>query len=152
MPYIDQANLYQKFHLDEPWDSEHNKALIKEMPEVYKNPNMKADEFKTNYLAVTGEDAAFFGEFGTPIRDITDGTSNTILVVEGDEDQAVMCTKPDDWEFDVKNPLDGVGKFREGGFFALLGDGSVRFISNNIDLDTLRALITFSGGEVIGAF
>src|SRR5262249_54155708 len=28
LPFIEQDNLYQQFHLDEPWDSEHNKKLI----------------------------------------------------------------------------------------------------------------------------
>ena len=32
LPYLDQQSLYDRFHLDEPWDSPHNKALIKEMP------------------------------------------------------------------------------------------------------------------------
>jgi prepilin-type processing-associated H-X9-DG protein len=39
-----------------------------------------------------------------------------------------------------------------GGVNALLGDGSVRFISNNIDLATWRALGTRNRGEVIGDF
>ncbi|WP_339907027.1 DUF1559 domain-containing protein [Symmachiella dynata] len=149
LPYLDQAALYQKFHLDEPWDSEHNKALIKEMPPVYQNPNMNNKDFKTNYLLVTGEDAAFFGEEGMPIRQFTDGTSNTILAVEANEDQAVIWTKPDDWEFDEENPFQGLGQLRQGGFFALFADGSVQFISLNVDEDTMRAFVTPGGGEVI---
>lgn len=39
-----------------------------------------------------------------------------------------------------------------GGAQFVLGDGSVRFISENISLDTLKALATRSGGEVIGEF
>ena len=31
-PYIEQQALYNQFHLDEPWDSEHNKSLIAKMP------------------------------------------------------------------------------------------------------------------------
>ena len=43
--------MYQEFHLDEPWDSEHNKALIAKMPKVYAAPGSKvANEFKTVYL------------------------------------------------------------------------------------------------------
>ena len=39
-----------------------------------------------------------------------------------------------------------------GGANALLGDGSVRFVSETIDLLTWRAVGTCSGGEVVGAF
>src|SRR5260370_4929892 len=28
LPFIEQEDLYKEFHLDEPWDSEHNKQLI----------------------------------------------------------------------------------------------------------------------------
>ena len=28
LPYVEQNELYKQFHLDEPWDSEHNKPLI----------------------------------------------------------------------------------------------------------------------------
>ena len=100
------------------------------MPAVYQNPNIDNKDFKTNFLLVTGEDAAFFGEAGKRIRDFTDGTSNTILAVEADEDQAVIWTKPDDWEFDEENPFKGLGKLRQGGFFALFADGSVQFITS----------------------
>jgi len=39
-----------------------------------------------------------------------------------------------------------------GGAHTALCDGSVRFISDSIDLSTMRALSTISGGEVIGEF
>ncbi len=30
-------SLNQQFHLDEPWDSEHNLTLVPQMPEVYRS-------------------------------------------------------------------------------------------------------------------
>ena len=39
-----------------------------------------------------------------------------------------------------------------GGVNAALGDGSVRFFSNSVDLLTWRALGTAQGGEVVGNF
>src|SRR5262249_51556565 len=38
LPYVEQDNLYKQFKLDEPWDSEHNKKLIAQMPKVYALP------------------------------------------------------------------------------------------------------------------
>ncbi len=42
--------------------------------------------------------------------------------------------------------------YHVGGAQFLLGDGSSRFVSENIDRDTFRALSTRSGGEIIGEF
>src|SRR5438477_2970944 len=39
LPFIEQGELYNKFHTDEPWDSPHNKALLKEMPPTYLCPS-----------------------------------------------------------------------------------------------------------------
>ncbi len=49
--------------------------------------------------------------------------------------------------------MDGTGQvygFHTGGVNAVFGDGSVRFISNNISMQTFAATVTRSGGEVIG--
>ena len=39
LPYLEQQELYDQFHLDEPWDSEHNRQLISLMPETYIDPS-----------------------------------------------------------------------------------------------------------------
>jgi prepilin-type processing-associated H-X9-DG protein len=44
------------------------------------------------------------------------------------------------------------GSFHEGGAQFLLGDGSVRFVSENIDLRLYGALATRNGKESIGEF
>ncbi len=35
LPYLEQQALYDKFHLDEPWNSPHNRTLLNQMPEIY---------------------------------------------------------------------------------------------------------------------
>ncbi len=42
--------------------------------------------------------------------------------------------------------------FHTGGVYVVLGDGSVRFVSENINLDTWRGLSTRAGREVLGEF
>ena len=35
LPFLGEKGLYEQFHLDEPWDSPHNKLLLDQMPNVY---------------------------------------------------------------------------------------------------------------------
>lgn len=39
-----------------------------------------------------------------------------------------------------------------GGVHALMGDGTVRFLSNNVDLSTIKRLATINDGQVVGEF
>jgi hypothetical protein len=148
LPFIEEQVLYEQFHLDEPWDSEHNRALIAKMPEVFQDPNNRLPEGETSYLAVTGPGTAFGdGKTAIAFRDIVDGTSRTILFVEADPDQSVVWTKPDDWQFDPSNPTRGLGSARFRGFLAAFADASVRFVDNDTEAETVKAMMTRDGRE-----
>jgi hypothetical protein len=149
LPYIEQNDLYKQFKLDEPWDSEHNKKLIPLMPEIYRSPLSKAAKGKTTYLVPVGPKTIFEGKNGMSIAKITDGTSNTILIVEADDAKAVEWTRPADYKIDAKDPRAGLVRAGAKGFPTAFADGSVRMLSATINLDTLRALFTATGGEVV---
>jgi hypothetical protein len=151
LPYLEQDELYKQFHLDEPWDSEHNKKLIARMPRLFAsstNPKL-AEEGKTTYLAPIGPDTMFMGRTGFRIADVTDGTANTIFLVDAADDRAVVWTRPEDLKYDPKEPFQGLSRRYEGGFLAAFVDGSVHFLPATIDKKTLQALFTRSGGEVV---
>jgi hypothetical protein len=149
LPFIEQDALYQKFHLDEPWDSEHNRKLLDSKVAVYRSPASRTKPGMTNYLSVRGKDTAFPGNEGIKIMDILDGTSNTIMVVEADDSKAVPWTKPDDLEYDEKNPATGLGGLFKGGFNAVLCDGSAHFLPSSIEADSLRRLFKRNDGEPV---
>ena len=149
LPFVEQQPLYQQFHLDEPWDSEHNKKLIPSMPPTLRSPNSRAEPGKTNYLGVGGEKGIFPGKEKVGIRDITDGTSNTLMVVEANDQSAVIWTRPDDFQPDPDNPTKGLVGLRPGGFLGGLADGSVRFFSESTDGQVLQAIFTRNGSEVV---
>lgn len=150
LPYIEQAELYKKFHLDEPWDSPHNMPLLKEMPGVYAPtiPN-KAASGSTFCQVIAGPGALFDGEEGTKLTDVGDGLAWTLMVVEGSE--PVPWTKPQDLDYDKDKPLPRFGGPFADGFHALMGDGGAFFLTKKLDEQTLRALITRNGGEPLSA-
>jgi hypothetical protein len=151
LPFLDVhrgAQLYRKFRLDEPWDSEHNSVLLKEMPPEYapvagKHP----PEYCTYYQVFTCPGALFDGEEGTNLADVTDGVGSTLMVVEAAE--PVPWTRPSDLPYETAMPLPKLGGQFEDGFYVAFADGSARFLSKNVASETLRALILRGDGEVI---
>jgi hypothetical protein len=144
---IGQAPLYAQFKLDEPWDSPHNKKLLAKMPKIYAPVRGKTKvPHATFYQVFTGPSTPFQGKVG-PRMPVTflDGTSNTILIVEGGE--AVPWTKPEDLPYDDKKPLPKLGGQFPDGFFAAFADGAVRFLRKDADEQTLRWLINPADGN-----
>lgn len=120
-----------------------------------------------------------FGEnSNSKFSSVTDGTSNTIMfgettreVANGDgipwgyrgwvQTGADVDVGINVWDIPAgtTTPLSGVlnswgqvGSLHTGGCHFTLGDGSVRFISENVDLLTLRRLGTMSDGFPVGEF
>jgi hypothetical protein len=151
LPYIEQDALYKEFHLNEPWDSEHNKKLLARMPKVFAMPDAAPGATETHYVGPTGRSAFFQGKQGHLFpADFPDGLSNTIMLVE--VPQGIPWTKPEDVPFDPdpKKPLPKLGGYFRDGFNVALCDGSTRFLRSTISDMTLRAAITRDGGEVLG--
>ncbi len=150
LPYIGQKALYDRFHLDEPWDSPHNIGLLDEMPEVYARPWVGEDQTETVIQAVFGEDAAFSMFEPHRMDGFLDGTSNTIMLVQASD--PVPWTKPVDQLFIFpKSRPSLVPTESNGGFPPVVGfaDGSVRGFPADLPDAVLDALITRAGGEVI---
>ncbi|MCH7727336.1 MAG: DUF1559 domain-containing protein [Planctomycetes bacterium] len=144
LPYIEKGNLFNQFKMDEPWDSDHNKKLLDQMPEIYKTTN---DTNKTTLMTFVGNGALFDGGKGPKFSEVVDGTRNTIMVVEAGADKAVYWTKPEDLPFDPQNPKAALGDVGPE-FLAAFADGRARAIKSNISDDDLKAIITKKGGEI----
>jgi len=149
LPYIGQEALYKEFHLDEPWDSDHNKKLLKKMPPLFAaglDDEQSLKNHETHYQGFTGKGAFFDGEKGARAADFANDNSQTIMLVEAKK--AVPWTKPEDLPFDAGKLVPKLGLFK-GIFNAAFADGSVHSLPLTIKEEKLRALVTRNGGEVI---
>ena len=88
----------------------------------------------------------FMGQRGAlRFRDITDGTSNTIMTLEAAK--PVVWTQPSDWDFDAKNLAKTVGAATAEKFLIGRGDGSVQAVGRDVSAETFGKMLTISGGE-----
>jgi DNA-directed RNA polymerase subunit RPC12/RpoP len=148
LPFLVNDSLYKQFKLDEPWDSPNNIKLLPQMPKVYLDPSIPSkDNSETVYQVFVGKGTAFESRDGEQLASFTDGTSNTLLIVEAAS--AVPWTKPEDLLFAPDKPLPKLGGHHSTGFNAAFADATVRFLPADIDEKTLRALITRNGAESV---
>jgi hypothetical protein len=142
-------DLFKEFHLDEPWDSPHNIALLPRMPPEYAPPRSKASKVPPYHTVIhvfVGKGAAFEGREGLRLpMDFPDGLSRTILIIEAGA--PVPWTKPEDLPYDPYGPLPELPGLYPSGFRYCTADGSCRLIKRETTEATWRALITRNGRD-----
>jgi len=126
------------------------------------------------YGAETSASKGPFGNNGAArFRDISDGLSNTMLMAEMPYRKGGGPTRGPYWShfshvfvaltsnginqsYDGTDPMVfkpwGIGSLHEGGVHVLLGDGSVRFLNENMSQPIFTGLATIGKGEVLGEF
>ncbi|MDB5388914.1 MAG: xcpT 6 [Planctomycetaceae bacterium] len=128
--------------------------------------------YKTWQQNLNSTRSAFGFNGAANLRDIIDGSSNTILLIETPFKKTDPAYGPflEAWThthfiypvgYGINKPNSppnpapyawGAGSSHVGGCHAVLGDGAVRFISQNINTGTVQALVSVAGGEVVGEF
>lgn len=111
----------------------------------------------------------FYHNSRVSIRDVTDGTTNTYMVgerktketdgwytswpgmiAEAEEAFQRVCGSADHTPNHPATHFDDFSSNHTGGTQFLQADGSVRFLSENINTGTYQGLATIQGGEVLG--
>jgi len=147
LPFLDQKQLFEQYKLDEPWDSPSNKKVLAQIPESLRSPFDDPKSTNAGYFAIVGPGTVFDSKTGVSIREISDGTSNTIMLVESKRN--IPWTKPSDIRFDPKKAVPKLGGYVEGEFVAGMCDGSVRPIPLAAVKDTLKWLIIRNDGHAV---
>ena len=161
LPFMgpDEKKLYLRYRWNEPWNGPNNRRLLAERPSFYECHHAKGVIPKQNssYVAVVGEETAWPPNGSRSLGEMTDGTSNSVLVVEV-KDAGIPWLAPDDLKIDESTTPPGnlTGRVpssgHEGGGIVLMGDGATRFISERLDPKTWTALLTVAGGEEPGDY
>lgn len=168
LPYLDQNELYLKYRFDEPWNGEHNSSLHDTELHVYQcrsdrhareelDPEHRDSKTMTSYTAIVGPNTLFPETEEMTFKKISDGSSNTLMVVEV-KNSGIHWMEPRDLHVhqmsrSVNSPSgQGLSSEHEGGCYILLGDGSARFISDHTSTETIRRLTERNDGEEVGEF
>jgi hypothetical protein len=157
LPHLGEPELFNQIRRDEPWDSNHNRQFWDKIPKVYQLPG-KTKDGRTYYQVFHGNESVFpkakQPQHGSSmagdveLREITDGISNTFLVVEAAE--PVNWMKPEDIPFKKNQPglMDRLGNHWGVDGFQVAFYAVVRFVPRGkMTPQGLQAFITRAGGE-----
>jgi hypothetical protein len=145
LPYLEQQSLYDAWNLSQPWDSPQNLPLARTTLEYFHDPSAgKGRLSQTDYLFITGRGTIF--EDGPPIHlyDVTDGSSNTIMMVEVKQ-SGISWAEPRDLNVSKLTSLPPGN--RPSGNLVAFADGHTNLIPPGVSLPDLQAATTRNEGD-----
>ena len=152
LPYVDEVELYKEFKLDEAWDSTHNIKLLARMPAIFApvpiaGESTSVQAFHSLYATPVGEQTIFGGEEPVTIQTVTDGTSNTVMIVELAPEQAFPWTSPEEYRYDPQNPAAKLYS-RDGKALVAYADTSARTVRIDNTPEAWNRAFTMNDGEI----
>lgn len=154
LPFAEQKPLYDLYRFDEPWDGPNNRKLHTQYPAYFCCPACygKQPKFETNYLAVVGPQTMWPGTQSVNLSKITDGTANTLMVVEV-ANSGIHWMEPRDLHV-TQMPLainpprgQGISSPHRGAALALFVDAHTAALPNDTPPKALRSMLTIAGND-----
>jgi prepilin-type processing-associated H-X9-DG protein len=153
LPFIEGKPSYDKIDLSKPWNDPANQAAFDSMPPVYRCPSNHVSKGKTTYLAIVVPGACLKPTESRPMSSITDGTSQTLAVIEVSDEQAVHWMEPRDAdEAVISNLFTAKTLPHPNVLMGAFVDGHVQALTRNTPPAVLQALISAAGDDVVGDF
>ncbi|MFP6670696.1 MAG: DUF1559 domain-containing protein [Pirellulaceae bacterium] len=148
LPFVEEVELYKQFKLDQPWDSPDNLKLLEKIPEVYQNQDYKGLGSHTTVLAINGPGAVFNPSEKLHMRDVTDGTSQTVLIINAGPDKAVPWTKPQDLTYQPDAIVQSLGDVNDP-FMVMFADGAIYPVRKTVDERMLLRMFQRNDGKFL---
>jgi uncharacterized protein DUF1559 len=155
LPFLDEAALYNAYNFARAWDAPANTTVGRlSLSQFACTWAGRPRPALTHYGMVVCPGSGIGMDRTCAIKDIKDGTSQTIAIMEMSR-TACLWTEPAaivDLTRGINAPrghAQGASSEHKGGVFAAFFDGAVRFLSEETDVTTLRSLATSAGNEVI---
>jgi hypothetical protein len=153
LPFLEHRNLYKLYRFDEPSDGPHNSALAARMPPEFRCQADTGPDTDASYFVVVGPKTVFPGATPVAIKDIPDGTSNTILLVEAVH-TGIKWLEPRDLTYEqairgINPKAGGISSHHPGGAQVALADGSRRFLPDEIPVEQLKLLLQRDDGQKV---
>ncbi len=148
LPFIEETALFETIDLSKPWDDPVNAKAHESSPDLFRCPSSKTPSTLTTYLAIVVPDGSFGSEAPRTFSDFTDGTSQTLMLIEVGQEHAVHWMSPYDADEKIiasigpETKLAHVGSFQAG-----YADGSVHNVPIDVSPTLLRKLITAAGDD-----
>jgi len=159
LPWMERKDLQESWNSAVPWDAGTNRSLSEQVLPFWICPSAKGRNERVNgmgrsdYSIPESEQGIYSpGQPARSLRDVTGGLSSTILVVEACG-QDLAWGEPRDVDT-AKNRVDfnGPGQkrgesdsllssYHSSGAHMLLGDGSIRFLSQETSPEVLKRLL-----------
>jgi len=177
LPFVEQEPLYGMIDFSKPFDAEENRLAAAQVLTIYLCPSAPrsspriAGRGACDYGGIYGQrltgansppNGTMLYDRAISIREIVDGTTNTLIVSED------AAWKDGQWinalnVFEVAHPINPpetpytlmdneIRSEHPGGANGLFCDGAVRFLNQNMQRETLGAICTRNGREVIDGF
>jgi len=147
LPYLDEKVLFDQYDFSEPWNGPNNIKLRDRMPAVFGCPSWhdpdNAPTVLTSYVAIRGPGTMFPGSTSTKFDDVTDGPSNTLMIVEV-ANVAIPWTAPLDLDvrtmsFRINDPRrPSISSMHPGGAAVTFGDGHTQFVRESSSPSNLK--------------